>query len=108
VSKKSIAVTLVSLVGAAVAAALGVAVPSEESGRTVEASIGARSELQIRHVSGRQYLNVYLDAIGVPTACDGITTYQGKPLKLGMHFTEAQCGAMLEHELIAHAQGVMR
>jgi lysozyme len=58
-------------------------------------------------VSGKQYLKVYLDIVGVATACDGITTYKGKPLPRNHTFTEAQCTAMLEEELVKHAQGVM-
>lgn len=102
------AVTLASIVGAGVAAALGIAIPKEESGRTVEAEIGPDSELIIRHVSGKQYLRAYLDVVGVATACDGITTYRGEPITKDMSFTEAQCSAMLEEELIKHAQGVMK
>jgi len=101
-------ITLASIVGGGVAIALGIATPKEESGRTVEATLGEQGELQIRHKAGKQYLQVYLDIVGVPTACDGITTYQGKPLKAGMRFTEQQCAAMLEEELVKHAIGVMK
>lgn len=101
--------TLAGIVGLGVAAALGMAIPQEESGRKVEAKVDAQTnELRIRHINGRQYLKAYLDIVGVATACDGITSYHGKPIKLGMHFTEAQCSAMLEEELIKHAEGVMR
>lgn len=98
---------LAAVVGIAVATALGIFIPREESGRTVEATVAPTGELDVRHVSGKQYLDVYLDMVGVPTACDGITSYQGKPLKKGMRFTEAQCAAMLEEELVKHAEGVM-
>ncbi|QZP06785.1 lysozyme [Caenibius sp. WL] len=101
-------VTLAVIVGAGVAAALGQFIPTEESGRKVEASVGRDGTLQVRHISGKQYLRAYLDIVGVATACDGITTYRGKPIKAGQQFTEAQCAAMLEEELIAHAQGVMK
>lgn len=100
-------VTLAMVVGTGVAAALGAFIPMEESGRKVEATVAAGGELQIRHISGRQYLTAYLDIVGVATACDGITTWRGKPLARGMKFTEAQCAAMLEEELVKHAQAVM-
>ena len=101
-------VTLAVIVGAGVAAALGTFIPAEESGRKVEASVAKDGSLQVRHISGKQYLTAYLDIVGVATACDGITTYRGKPLKKGQAFTEAQCAEMLEEELIKHAQGVMK
>ncbi|KPL67399.1 hypothetical protein SZ64_04330 [Erythrobacter sp. SG61-1L] len=100
-------ITLASIVGAAVAVALGIAVPQEESGRKVDATVADSGELQIRHLSGKQYLKVYLDMVGVPTACDGITTWRGKPLLQGKTFTEAECSAMLEEELVKHASAVM-
>lgn len=100
-------VTLASIVGVGVAVALGQFIPQEESGRKTEATIGEQGELKVRHISGRQYLTVYLDVVGVPTACDGITTYHGKPLPKDHTFTEEQCSEMLEEELIKHAQGVM-
>lgn len=101
-------VTLASVVGASVALALAQFIPSEESGRKVDASISGTGALVVKHVSGRQYLSVYLDAVGVATACDGITTYQGKPLRRDHHFTEAQCAEMLEEELVKHAIPAMR
>lgn len=104
---KSGRATLAMVVGAGVAAALGAFVPMEESGRKVEATVAESGELQIRHISGRQYLKVYLDLVGVPTACDGITTWRGKPLPVGKVFTEAECAAMLEEELVKHARAVM-
>lgn len=99
---------LAAIVGIGVAVALGQFIPAEESGRKVEASIGAAGELKVRHISGRQYLAVYLDLVGVPTACDGITRAGGKPLEPGQSFTEAQCAAMLEEQLVIHARGVMQ
>lgn len=99
--------TLAAIVGVAVATALGTFIPKEESGRTVAASVRPDGSLAVRHIRGRQYLTVYLDMVGVPTACDGITTYQGKRLPRGKTFTEAECAAMLEEELVKHAQGVM-
>lgn len=98
--------TLAAVVGPIAAAALLVMTPREESGRTVEATIAPDGTATIRHISGRQYLRVYLDAVGVPTACDGITDRQR--IKLGMAFTEAQCAAMLEAALVEHAVEVKR
>jgi len=105
--KRGAALTLAALVGVAVAQALGAFIPKEESGRTVEASVRADGSLAVRHIRGRQYRTVYLDMVDVGTACDGITTYKGKPLPLGKTFTEEECAAMLEDELVKHAQGVM-
>lgn len=107
-SDKVLALRLSAVVGIPVAIALGMSIPLDESGRTVEATIGAEGELQIRHVSGRQYLKAYLDMVGVGTACDGITTYKGRKITKGMQFTEAQCAEMLEAELVKHAAGVMQ
>lgn len=105
--KTGAAVTLASIVGLGVAQALGVFIPKEESGRTVAVTVNPDTSLNVRHISGKQYLKVYLDMGGVATACDGITTYKGKPLPRNHTFTEAQCTAMLEEELVKHAQGVM-
>ena len=101
--------TLASVVGLAVAVALGVAIPEDESGRKVTATVNpVTKELQVKHISGKQYLRVYLDMVGVPTACDGLTRDpQGRALRLGQSFTEAQCAVMLEDALVAHAQRVM-
>lgn len=100
-------VTLATVLGVAVAAALGQAIPQEESGRKVEATVNSAGELGVRHISGKQYLKAYLDIVGVPTACDGITSYRGRKVKIGDTFTEAQCSAMLEEELLTHAIKVM-
>jgi lysozyme len=94
--------TLASIVGIGVAIALGTAIPKEESGRTVEATIAQTGELQVRHISGKQYLRAYLDIVGVATACDGIAYVPRNAV-----YTEAQCTAMLERELIEHATAVM-
>lgn len=99
--------TLAGIVGVGVAIALGISIPSDESGRKVEATIGKQGELQIRHISGKQYLRTYLDIVGVATACDGLTSYRGRKIRITDTFTEAQCAAMLEEELIVHAEGVM-
>ena len=97
--------TLAGVIGsAAAAAALFVLVPKEESGRQVAATVNADQSITVRHVAGRQYLDAYLDIVKVPTACDGIT----KGVRLGMRFTPAQCDVMLEQELIAHAEPIIR
>lgn len=105
--RRGAVVTLAAIVGVNVAAALGAFIPAEESGRKVTVTVNPDTSLNVRHVSGKQYLKVYLDIVGVATACDGITTYKGKPLPRNHTFTEAQCTAMLEEELVKHAQGVM-
>lgn len=100
--------TLASVVGIPVAAALLVAIPEEESGRKVNVTMTANGRARVAHVSGKQYLKAYLDVAGVATACDGLTRDEfGRPIRLGMKFTEAQCEILLERALVAHAQGVM-
>lgn len=100
--------TLAGVVGAAVAVLLGFSIPADESGRKVQATVAPTGELSVRHISGPQHLRVYLDIVRVPTACDGLTTDdQGRKLRVGQSFTEAQCAAMLERALVAHAEGVM-
>lgn len=96
--------TLAAIVGLLSATMLLVETPKEESGRTVQATVAANGTASVKHVAGPQYLAPYLDIAGVPTACDGIT----KGVKMGQRYTEAQCAAMLERELVVHAQGVMR
>lgn len=100
--------TLAGVVGLAVAAGLGGFIPKEESGRTVDASIAEDGTLVVKHISGRQYLNVYLDMVGVPTACDGITTVDGRAMRPGESFSEAECARLLEIEMIKHAEEVMQ
>lgn len=97
--------TLASIVGAATAALLFVQIPAEESGRAVEVKIAADGTAKVRNVSGKQYLTTYLDIVGVPTACDGLT---GPEIKRGKTFTEAQCAAMLEERLVEMSSQVMR
>lgn len=100
--------TLVAILGAGAAAMLMTAVPHEESGRKVAATVTADGHVALTHISGRQYLQTYLDVVGVRTACDGLTRGpDGKPLRGGEHFTEAQCDAMLEAELVDSASHVM-
>jgi lysozyme len=105
---KKAPLTLAAVVGAGVAVALGVAIPADESGRKVEATIAPTGELKVKHISGKQYLSVYLDIVKVPTACDGLTRdEQGRRLQPGAYVGEARCAAMLERALVAHAVGVM-
>lgn len=97
--------TLAGVIGSvAAAAALFVLVPKEESGRQVQATVNADQTVTVQHVAGKQYLAAYLDIVKVPTACDGIT----KGVKMGMRFTPAQCNDLLEEELIAHAEPIIR
>lgn len=96
--------TLAAVLGSATAAAaLFVSVPAHESGRKVEATVQPTGEVNIRHISGKQYLKAYLDIVKVPTICDGIT----RNVKLGQAATEAECAAMLEAELVRHAEPVI-
>lgn len=99
---------LAAIVGLATASLLLVNIPKEESGRTVKVEIAPEGAATVRHVSGKQYLRAYLDIVGVPTACDGLTSYKGRKIKITDQFTEAQCAVMLEEELIVHAKGVMQ
>lgn len=91
--------TLAAVVGIPVALALATDVPHEESGRTVAAAIAGDGHLAIRPISGKQYLDAYLDMVGVATACDGLTTFAGRKIRKGGHFTSAQCTAELERQL---------
>jgi lysozyme len=95
--------TLAAIVGTTAAAALFVSIPHDESGRTVEATVAPDGTATVRHVKGKQYLDAYVDIAGVPTACDGIT----RGVRMGQRYTEAECAALLEKELVIHARGVM-
>ncbi|AJP74452.1 hypothetical protein TS85_11355 [Sphingomonas hengshuiensis] len=96
--------TLAEVVGVGAAMALLVLVPREESGRMVKAQADpVTSTVTVRHVSGPQHLKAYLDIVGVATACDGIT----RGVRIGQTYTEAQCAALLERELVAHAEPVL-
>lgn len=95
---------LVALVGATAAAMLAVMVPKDESGRKVEATVTEQGELQVRHVSGPQYLRAYADIVGVWTICDGDT----KGVRPGMIETEDGCVKRLERQLVSHARPVLR
>lgn len=96
--------TLAAIVGLGAAAILFSSTPLQESGRKVSVSITDDGTASVRHVSGPQYLRAYRDIAGVATACDGIT----KGVKMGQVYTEAECDALLERELVEHAEGVMR
>lgn len=96
--------TLAAIVGASAAAILFTLIPEEESGRKVAVTIAPDGTAEVRHVAGKQYLQVYFDIAGIPTACDGIT----RGVRRGQTYTEAQCTALLEKELVIHATGVMR
>jgi lysozyme len=101
--------TLIGVLGLSAAVLLMQAVPREESGRTVVAKPTADGHVRLQHISGHQYLKTYLDLIGVATACDGLTRDRdGRAIKLGQQFTEAQCSAMLEESLVDTADHVMR
>lgn len=106
--KASAGAALIALVGAPVALALMHDVPKEESGREVKASITKDGDIAILPISGKQFVRAYLDVAGYATACDGLRfDANGKPIKLGQHYTETQCTVMLQVALLAHAQRVM-
>lgn len=94
---------LVALVGSGAAIALATMIPKDESGRKVEATVTPQGELQVRHVSGPQYLRAYLDIVNVATICDGDTL----GVRMGMVETEAGCKARLERQLVNHARPVL-
>lgn len=48
--------------------------------------------------------DVYLDIVGVPTACYGST---GPHIKLGQKYTDAQCLQMLRDDIRVHQAGVL-
>lgn len=100
--------TLAAVVGVAVAVALGVFIPQEESGRKTEASVNADGSLSVRHISGRQYLHAYIDAVGVPTICDGLIRIDGRPVRRDEKVSEEWCASKLEAELVKHALPVMK
>lgn len=94
---------LAALVGVLAAALLYQQIPAEESGRTVRVAVSDNGAATINHVAGPQYLRAYLDVAGIATACDGIT----RGVRLGKHYSEAECTALLERELLVHAKGAM-
>lgn len=95
--------TLAGIIGALAAGTILTLVPQEESGRTVKVDIDSRGAARVTHVAGRQYLKAYRDVAGVATACDGIT----KGVRIGQSYSEAQCAALLERELVVHAEGML-
>jgi lysozyme len=96
--------SLVALVGAAAAVMLAQTIAHDESGRKIEASVAQDGSLQVKHISGKQYLRAYLDIVDVPTICDGDTL----GVRPGMVETEAGCTKRLERQLIAHAKPVLQ
>lgn len=94
--------TLVGILGLAAAIGALEHTAKEESGRIVIASADAAGNVQLHHVSGRQYLTAYQDVVGVWTACDGIAY-----VRAGAKFTEAQCTAMLEAKLVDTGEHIM-
>jgi lysozyme len=100
--------TLAAIIGFGAAAIVLTDVPKDESGRTVDVTIADDGSANVKHISGPQYLNAYLDVAGIATACDGIIRVNGKPVRIGDRFSEDQCDALLEKELVKHAEGMMR
>jgi lysozyme len=101
VAETNAAQRLLALFGAGGLTLLLTFIPLEESGRRTEAIV-TETHVEVRHIAGKQYLRAYLDAVGVPTACDGIT----RKVRLGQTYTEAQCADMLMTELLVHAEEV--
>jgi lysozyme len=99
--------TLAAVIGFAAAALVLKDVPQDESGRKVDVVIANDGVAKVTHISGKQYLQAYLDVAGIPTACDGIIRYNGRPVRIGDIFTEEQCTAELEKALVKHAEGMM-
>lgn len=98
---------LVAIIGASAAAMLVQFTAKEESGRTVAVHVQPDNTIQITNLSGRQYLQTYLDIAGVATACDGLTKSVSPLIKPGAKFTEQQCASMLSDALAIHAKAVM-
>ena len=64
----TVGAALVALVGPATATLLLTEVPREESGRKVAVTIAPKTgAATIQHISGPQYLRVYLDMLGSDT-----------------------------------------
>lgn len=96
---------LLTLIGPATMQLLLTEIPKEESGRKVAVTVSPQAgTATITNISGRQYLRVYLDMIGVATACDGLT---GEGIKVGREFTETQCAQMLVDRLTADGAHIM-
>ena len=98
-------IALLALIGSATTQLVLTQIPMEESGRKVAVTVSPQAgTATITNISGKQYLRVYLDMIGVATACDGLT---GEGIKVGKSFTEAQCAQMLVDRLTADGAHVM-
>lgn len=95
--------TLASIIGVTAAGIVLTMTPKEESGRTVRVEFNEVGEARLKHISGRQYLKVYKDIVGIDTYCDGLT----KPLPRGTVLTEEKCAFLLEAELVDSATHVM-
>lgn len=96
---------LIALIGPATTQLALTEIPKEESGRKVAVTVSPQAgTATITTISGKQYLRVYLDMVGVATACDGLT---GEGIKVGREFTEEQCASMLIARLTADAAKVM-
>lgn len=98
--------TLIGVVGLVCASLLFNYIPQDESGRKVAVIANPQTEqVEVIHLSGPQYLKVYLDMVGVPTVCDGLTGADVRALlKAGGQLTPAQCTVMLEKRLIQTAE----
>ncbi|MBA85233.1 MAG: lysozyme [Rhodobacteraceae bacterium] len=70
-------------------------------GGIVSAAVLVSAVPGVSYWEGRS-LRAYQDIVGVWTICDGVTS----GVKPGDTATDAQCDAMLTHELRAHAEGL--
>ena len=100
--------TLAAVVGLVTASLLLTQTPKEESGRTVKVTMAPDGTATVRHVSGKHYLQAYLDIVGVATICDGLTSIEGRRVTAKDKLTENRCAVLLEKELVTHAEGVMQ
>lgn len=74
--------------------------------RTLQASVGAgAAALLLTYVPQLEgvILRGYKDPIGIVTACAGHT----KTAILGRPYTAAECSALLDRDLVEHAEGVL-
>ncbi len=53
-------------------------------------------------------LIAYLDIVGVPTLCGGLTTLNGKPVRLGMSMAMADCIAEMRKQVADYRNGIHR
>lgn len=42
--------------------------------------------------------SAYRDGVGIPTICDGLTTYRGERVRMGMRLTDSQCSEESERQ----------